>query len=1581
MQAADPSVAKSTTSTSTSTVAAGALTQGTSMAIDKVFPVFDQMMQRTRLPPWFLSTIAVFVLIQVLSVALWIYAPPFQRTTEPWSKIYTIALKVFTFQNPLEFTTPHLMQMYICLGVAIASLGWVLFTIFYFYKFLKLPTLMLYITTFVVDLICPVFITPATYVVCHGITGVSKEVNTAFVSEIIVGAIAYTLYIIFFWYGTLLKSRSVVLTNLTFPLFDSYPIILWVCVTSFFCIFSAILIFFDTWWYVVIGVVHVIATSYVCYRITFIPFYEVWRNAICLAFGFTTIALDFNFFILYIASSLTYNYTVFIFVACMLIFYSSNVIYYNIKVKKIKNQLTYNEEATDVQEYFTKLRVCQNPLRCMMYIVVGLARLCDYFIDGSLIDYVITNEVNASILYIILQVVTFFPSESRKMNILFKKLVMKSKLSYVDRFLVYQVYHIKTRRLVSDTKDTLEITNKLKALNEDAKASIHSFWDKQTCDNSYLTDLSQKIKWVHLNFQQAMGDNPNNARIAKEYSNFLSECLCDFPGAIVQSIRADYILDGRNFNVDVSFRSVVNKFPGYLKENIVDCKGRRVLQRKTSVDHGNVSVTATNSNSGSGSHGSTAGGSSLSIDMEQQEIAGKRLIRDSKVRLAFNHSIYGTRPSQSRYIIICGIQCFVIQLFFFIGFYAWSRKSMTWRRTSWQDIYSMGAARFYTNIAIFYIWSKWAADHHKLIDNQTVVATKLGNLTIDKVLPAPIIAHDMLYRNKIIYAVDHARQDLRSVLNSVAELAKGTNPYELASALLRSESVTKACDNDGVPILDIPTSLKDQYAYIFFMIRQLTGQIADGTVPDNLYRTAEYCQILSNTFKTADNSDSTYEALVNYNVKTASKHQKEFKLWMIIGIVCIFISSTIPELMIIKAYNNLINRTLTVLLALPNNIKEDAKKPVIINELSEDEDHNIHRNLKSHIMDAVALIYFFFVGCVMVSYVVLCYEVMHHNDHLTDVFKWFYYSIMRITSAIETGNDILQFILLYGWNQEIVSMDTLASRAKTDLQDLIKFHNILIEGGNGVKKMMGFNEEIDRLHTVESCTLPYDPRTVHDMYACASVQAQIVIFKQMVDSFLKDPAATNGTITDEVSLNTLHLLEDHFYPGVLVITRKLTGFLTSEYDSGIVIISVLLIVGIFFSFCGYMMSFAFRALVNDNYTVLLMLFQHIHPQTIIDTPEIMAFFKRHQKTSGPESMSISKSIIHDASEGIVITNATGVIEIINQSVTDDIGLTPDQMLGQEFNNFVTDSEQAKMAQQLQLMISGQGSSVWTDHVSMMKDTGEIVPFTVTMIAMKDTEESNINSFVYILTNETEEIRKRKAAEEAKAKSEKLLFQILPKDIVIRLNRGEKDISFTIPAATIFFVDIVKFSEYASLLTPTEIMSNLSLVFATFDKIVADYDEITKIKLIGDVYMAAAGLFQDPDNPTNKHAEQAVKCCLLISKSMEEINMKLNASLEVRIGVNSGGPLIGGVLGTDKPTFDIIGDPINVAARLQSTDVAGNVQISAETRSLILECGDFDIEERGEVYLKGKGNQVTYFVSNSKNKNGFEGSFAINISNV
>jgi class 3 adenylate cyclase len=267
--------------------------------------------------------------------------------------------------------------------------------------------------------------------------------------------------------------------------------------------------------------------------------------------------------------------------------------------------------------------------------------------------------------------------------------------------------------------------------------------------------------------------------------------------------------------------------------------------------------------------------------------------------------------------------------------------------------------------------------------------------------------------------------------------------------------------------------------------------------------------------------------------------------------------------------------------------------------------------------------------------------------------------------------------------------------------------------------------------------------------------------------------------------------------------------------------------------------------------------------------------------------------------------------------------------------------------------------VFADEIDCVNDHDGVVACGMTLMIMED-EVGEFTSYVVILQDITSLLEQRDAAEHAKAASEKLLYEILPRDIVNRLNQHEKDISFVVQSATLMFIDIQKFSAYTATLTPQEIMGNLSLIFGGFDSLLPKYELITKIKLIGDVYMCGSGLFTTEDAP-DKHAEQTVRFALEALRVINETNIKLGASLAVRIGINTGGPIIAGVLGTDKPVFDIIGDPINIAARLQSTCIAGKVQISEDTYALVRNLG-FAIEPRGEVFLKGKGKRPAFLVT-------------------
>jgi adenylate cyclase len=209
-------------------------------------------------------------------------------------------------------------------------------------------------------------------------------------------------------------------------------------------------------------------------------------------------------------------------------------------------------------------------------------------------------------------------------------------------------------------------------------------------------------------------------------------------------------------------------------------------------------------------------------------------------------------------------------------------------------------------------------------------------------------------------------------------------------------------------------------------------------------------------------------------------------------------------------------------------------------------------------------------------------------------------------------------------------------------------------------------------------------------------------------------------------------------------------------------------------------------------------------------------------------------------------------------------------------------------------------------------------------------------------------------EQEKRRSETLLLNILPQSIVDRMRGGEVVIADRVAEATILFCDLVGFTTLSHELSADRVIDFLSKIFSGFDRLAAEQG-VEKIKTIGDAYMVAAGIpVAQPD-----HATRIAALSLRMLDEVEAIAAATGLKLQARIGVHSG-PIVAGVIGTHKFAYDVWGDTVNTASRMESHSLPGHVQISAATRALLDD--RFDFEARGSIEVKGKGMMETFFLS-------------------
>ncbi len=210
-----------------------------------------------------------------------------------------------------------------------------------------------------------------------------------------------------------------------------------------------------------------------------------------------------------------------------------------------------------------------------------------------------------------------------------------------------------------------------------------------------------------------------------------------------------------------------------------------------------------------------------------------------------------------------------------------------------------------------------------------------------------------------------------------------------------------------------------------------------------------------------------------------------------------------------------------------------------------------------------------------------------------------------------------------------------------------------------------------------------------------------------------------------------------------------------------------------------------------------------------------------------------------------------------------------------------------------------------------------------------------------------------------ARSEKLLLNVLPKSIATRLKDNDMRIADSHENVTILFADIVGFTKMTASMPPAELVDLLSQLFSRFDAL-ADNHGLEKIKTIGDGYMVVGGAPVARDD----HATVIAQLALEMQQALADFNAQTGKKLQMRIGISSG-PVVAGVIGTSKFAYDIWGDAVNMASRMEKTAFSDSIQVSDVTYQLLQESELFKqsyrLESRGLVEIKGKGEVNTYIL--------------------
>lgn len=1517
--------------------------------LDEIFPLYNLLYRDLKLPAIFYFLYIFYWGLQTLYTALW-----------PMMKFWKVSLdeKEKIAIDVLDYATMSLMQINNTKAVAIRETVFlimnvlvILFTLFHilYYRAHRNFINSLLFPLKIYDLVSAFGAIPSSFAIGESFLKIYNGNDEVVDRVTIVFAILNVMYEIYHHIIIMQTlSRTVTMSNIPFMCFNSFLnwVILIVQVLSI--IATYIFSIFADWSCLVFIILRVISFCYFMSLTLDLGFISQITNPMLFSLLLAAAIIDLFMFVAYFVTKM--NHIIPIGLAFALLFANLfvSVFIFRKKEERIIKELSPSPEMLSggKSAYLETLGLIHNERKAMMYLKVGMTNACPLFYDLSLIDHLLLNTDSADLLATMVQMINFFPGEYRMSNSICNALISKHKLNFSQRFLMFQIYKIRILRQATSSSDSSVKLSELRTMSRQVESMTRGVLENPAIKTDFYEDLAMSVNRADAIWREALNDFPNDCKFCDEYCRYLIEAECNFTESLKIKNRGNMIEAGKNFSVDYSFRSFVKKFPFYLEEGIIDCRGM-ILKKEVGNTKGS-SFVAESKNSGPDF-------STNNLDEEFLEQIGKSLFSRHRQRLALHRALEGKLPVLIKCIIPMVIILLITITALLIIAFIIVDSECKHQTKSMSTIDEISKTRFYVAVNDMNIILRMEADTGTFSKYKPSIQELQEKCNSD----------DNVFdvnKDYLVQSISNLKKSMTSfseLLLAIAQMATdGDDILDFAASLIVNKQMMYVCYN-GWPVNEINGTLATTLS-MFFM-RQAYFVTKVNTSLANLLETIEFCDLASNLIMFYQEIPGIFSDFCDFQIEQANEIQKKIKLVLYIVPVLVGIIAIVPiligHLLIRKSLKNITS----IINSFDQKTKQDAKEMIVFdNDTDNVKFTDSHKtSSKSHclVFAILVLAYLFLTDCIGMA---ICASIA--NKNIIKLTIWDQYATMRMSYAAEVVNT-LNFGVAISDNPNrtrITNPFEVAVMTTYQMNEMDNASHLLMTGSNLSKPCIGFDEELDN-ENIQDGDMDHNNLGTHAIYENASINKLMNIFQDYANTTIGE-LAIGAPISELPFAQSLHIFSHHLGPKMMKVTQRLRNLAEVEYEwlhqTMLILMAPAFILIVLYS----VVIAVYYNMVRDSYKAALILLKRFSPLALVNNKLFSKYFLNNHHQASEMKRSIAGNIIHNACDPIFFTNIHCVIETVNAAATTMLEYTPEQLLGQPLQTFFVQDDSDKINSNLDLMKAGQISPFYEENVTALTDAMQNIPCKLTVLGIKAHNSTEIKSFVVILSDQTELLEQQQEAEKAKAQSEKLLYQILPRDIVVQINRGEKDISFIVPSASIIFIDIVKFSDYSASLTAQEIMHNLSFFFNAIDNICAHYEILTKIKLIGDIYMAAGGLF-NPEAPAEKHAEQIVMFGCEVIRELDEINNSLDANLSVRVGINTGGPIIAGVLGKDKPAFDIIGDAINVAARLQSTDEANFVQISQATYDLVSQL-NFEIRPRGEVYLKGKGNQKTYLVNPS-----------------
>ncbi|OHT03458.1 Adenylate and Guanylate cyclase catalytic domain containing protein [Tritrichomonas foetus] len=754
--------------------------------------------------------------------------------------------------------------------------------------------------------------------------------------------------------------------------------------------------------------------------------------------------------------------------------------------------------------------------------------------------------------------------------------------------------------------------------------------------------------------------------------------------------------------------------------------------------------------------------------------------------------------------------------------------------------------------------------------------------------------------------------------------------------------------------------------------------------------------VLLNSFMNYDNiSSQISEALRNISIylEGASSDLTNlilfFAMFICIVYVLLVVGILIFELDNLKKNKILVYKSLT---SLPKNIVSSVSESLRVlkkdkdqdDDLNQNEDSEVNKqednilkvfasasdatNVKSAERSILIILNLIILACIVASTILLCQMFPTAENKLRDYGPHLDYVLGSAAYMYGIYGSLLNMICIenncgvapgYNLSDPKIRDRLIDEQASITLTRIDQFTNYFHQAryGNGSSSdppYPAFQRAIDSSNKRINCSdsdFTKIKNDLHSIMMCFTTDRHINLLGPLISSLvepfkrrIRSVLLPNNQLLQELWMVTVIFLYDSlFYPMFDQIVPDMERIISDTLPLPIGILVVLLVFSL-----GIVIFIIYEA--NKSQTKMKFALSMLHqcPSiAVMQSSKIMDLlsgdFTPKVKDTTQRNDDFFDMIVQRLPDAVIATNSQGTIELTNKAVSRILGVD-ENIIGTNIETVFSDKS---FVENIYPMPLDQEVQVELKH----PEKGSCY--------LNITCSLNNQNYIYYIRDQTQTVCYNTLIAEERAKSDSLLSSILPPSLVKRVQNGEKNISFAVQSATILFLDIVEFTPWCASNTAAMVMSTLNKLYREFDVFLSGKCTMTKIKCIGDCYMAAGGIFVEINQPSI-HAKEVVEFGLEAISFIGDFNKSTDQSLRIRVGVNTGGPIVAGVLGTEKPTFEILGPPINMAQQMEHNGIPMMVHISRATYELIYG-GSFNVKERGQIEIKN-GKVITYLVS-------------------